>query len=155
MGIQTPNRRDVIVLSAAIAATLGLPRAVMARSTPATIAGLIDQITGGKAPDKSRVVIDAPKLAENGNNVPIEISVDSPMTSEDYVTAVMLFSEANPWPRVAVFHFTPMSGQAFVYTRIRLARLQNIVALAVMNDGSAYFDKKQIDVSIGGCGADS
>ncbi|MCB1460677.1 MAG: thiosulfate oxidation carrier protein SoxY, partial [Nitratireductor sp.] len=77
---------------------------------------------------------------------------DSPMTAESYVESVVLYADGNPSPAVATFHFTPMSGEASATTRMRLAKTQNVVAVAKMNDGSVFMDTKQVKVTIGGCG---
>ncbi len=74
------------------------------------------------------------------------------MTKDDYVKSVMLLADGNPLPGVATFHFTPMSGEASATTRIRLAKTQNVVAVAQMSNGEVYMDKKQVKVTIGGCG---
>ena len=77
-------------------------------------------------PDK--ISIDLPEIAENGNTVPLAITVDSPMTADDYVSDILVVAEANPRPTVVTFHLTPMSGRAEAATRIRLAATQNVVA---------------------------
>ena len=74
------------------------------------------------------------------------------MTDADYVAEVMILADGNPEPGVATFKFTAMSGEAQASTRIRLAKTQNVIALAKMSDGSLFMDKKQIKVTIGGCG---
>ena len=84
--------------------------------------------------------------------VPIVVSVDSPMTDSDYVKSVSIFVENNPNPDVATFHFTPASGAAEVKVNLRMAKTSPVVAVAVMSDGSAYQEKKDIKVTIGGCG---
>jgi sulfur-oxidizing protein SoxY len=48
--------------------------------------------------------------------------------------------------------FTEMSGEALATTRIRLAKTQNVIAVAKMKDGSVFMDKKEVKVTIGGCG---
>ena len=60
--------------------------------------------------------------------------------------------DGNPEPGIATFNFSPMSGEAAATTRIRLAKTQNVVAVAKMNDGSFFMDKKLVKVTIGGCG---
>jgi sulfur-oxidizing protein SoxY len=65
---------------------------------------------------------------------------------------VHLYADGNPNPDVASFHFTEMSGKADVSTRIRLAKTQNVVAVAEMGDGSFMMAKAEIKVTIGGCG---
>ena len=74
------------------------------------------------------------------------------MTADAYVAAVMLLADGNPNPAVATFHFTPLSGSAEAATRIRLARTQNVIAVAKMSDGAVFMDRKEVKVTIGGCG---
>ena len=74
------------------------------------------------------------------------------MTETDYVKAVHVFAEGNPTPDVATFRFSPASGRAIVSTRMRLAKTQDVVAVAEMNDGSMYIARQTIKVTIGGCG---
>nr|VFK54646.1 MAG: thiosulfate-binding protein SoxY [Candidatus Kentron sp. TUN]VFK58090.1 MAG: thiosulfate-binding protein SoxY [Candidatus Kentron sp. TUN]VFK59809.1 MAG: thiosulfate-binding protein SoxY [Candidatus Kentron sp. TUN] len=113
----------------------------------------IDKLTRGKAPVEDKVRFEElPKIAENGNVVPCTISVDSPMTDQDYVKAIHILAEGNPKPGVATFHLTPESGKAWVRVRMRLADTQNVVAVAEMSDGAMYIAKQKIKVTIGGCG---
>ena len=113
---------------------------------------LIKQFTGGKAATDGRVKLDLPEIAENGNTVPITVSVESPMTEQSYVTDVLIVADENPRAGVATFHFSPLSGVAEANTRIRLVSTQNIIAVAKMNDGSFFTTKKLVKVTIGGCG---
>jgi sulfur-oxidizing protein SoxY len=113
---------------------------------------LVRKFTGGKPVQQSRVRLELPEIAENGNTVPMTISVESPMTQQSHVTDVLVVAEGNPRGGVVTFHFTPASGVAEANTRIRLAETQNVVALAKMNDGSVFQATKQVKVTIGGCG---
>lgn len=110
------------------------------------------EFTGGKTPESGKITLTAPEIAENGNTVPLSISVESEMTESSYVQSVLLLADGNPNPGVATFHFSPMSGKANATTRMRLAKTQNVIAVAKMSDGSVYMDKKQVKVTIGGCG---
>jgi sulfur-oxidizing protein SoxY len=65
---------------------------------------------------------------------------------------VTLLADGNPNPAVATFHFTPLSGTATATTRIRLAKTQNVVAVAKMSNGAVFSDTKLVKVTIGGCG---
>jgi sulfur-oxidizing protein SoxY len=112
----------------------------------------IMEFTGNKKPESGKITLTAPEIAENGNTVPISISVESAMTGDDLVESVMILAEGNPNPAVATFHFTEMSGQASATTRMRLAKTQNVIAVAKMKDGSVYSDTRQVKVTIGGCG---
>ena len=109
-------------------------------------------VLGGKSPQEGRIKLDLPEIAENGNTVPLKLTVESPMTADDYVKSVHVFADGNPLPEVASFHFTPRSGKAFASTRIRLAKTQNIVAVAEMSDGTLFKAQEAVKVTIGGCG---
>ena len=147
------NRREAMVAALGGVAALAIAPAI---STPALAKGTVDdaiaKFTGGKAPTEGKIELSTPEIAENGNTVPVEFSVDSPMTDDDHVTDVLVLADGNPSPGVATFHFTPMSGVAAASTRIRLAKTQNVVVVAKMKDGSSYMAKKPIKVTIGGCG---
>ena len=146
------TRRQAFAVGAAAIAAAALGQSV----TPAYAANNIDEMTkkftGGAAPVEGKVKLDLPEIAENGNTVPITVSVESPMTDKDYVTDVIVLADGNPNAGIATFHFTPASGVAEANTRIRLANTQNIVAVAKTNDGKFYTASKQVKVTIGGCG---
>ena len=113
---------------------------------------LIKKFTGGKTPAEGRVRLDLPEIAENGNTVPMTVSVESPMTDQSYVSDVLIVSDGNPRGGVATFHFSPASGVSEANIRIRLAETQNVIAVAKMNDGSYFMASKPVKVTIGGCG---
>ena len=81
-----------------------------------------------------------------------QVEVDSTMTDSDMVDSVLILADGNPRPEVATFHFTALSGAASATTRMRLAKTQNVYAVAKMADGSVHMDKKEVKVTIGGCG---
>lgn len=112
----------------------------------------LDEFAGGATPEAGRVNLKTPEIAENGNTVPISVSVDSPMTEDDYVESVIILAELNPNPEVITFNFSSASGKAEAATRMRLAKTQNVVAVAKMSDGSLFTDTKNVKVTIGGCG---
>jgi sulfur-oxidizing protein SoxY len=136
------------LLAAGGLVTLAAP----ASASPEAVQKLMAEVTGGKTPAEGKIKIDMPQIAENGNAVPVTISVESPMTDKDYVKAVHIIAEGNPDPSVASFTFTPAAGKAQVATRMRLARTQNVVAIALMGDGTLYTVKTEVKVTIGGCG---
>jgi sulfur-oxidizing protein SoxY len=147
------TRRQALALSAGAAAlaAAGLDTPAAFADAAATEKSMME-FTGGKKPGTGKITLTTPEIAENGNTVPISVSVDSPMTDKNYVKSVMLLADGNPNPGVITFNFSPMSGQASATTRMRLAKTQNVVAIAKMSDGSVYMDKKQVKVTIGGCG---
>ncbi|MDP4024679.1 thiosulfate oxidation carrier protein SoxY [Methylobacterium sp. NEAU 140] len=146
------NRRQALALGtgAVAAAALGL-RAGPALAAKAATDEAIKAFTRGREPVRGKVKLELPEIAENGNTVPMTVSVDAPMTKDSFVEEVMIVAEGNPNPGVISFHFTP-SSVAEANTRIRLAETQNVIAVARMNDGSVFSDVKQVKVTIGGCG---
>jgi sulfur-oxidizing protein SoxY len=112
------------------------------------------KITGDTVPEESGLLIDLPEIAENGNIVPYKLDVESPMTDADHVMRLHLLSTANPQAAVATFHFTPQSGKAMVSGRMRLAKTQDVVAVAVTSGGKMLMGKRNIMVTIGGCGSE-
>nr|WP_137830673.1 thiosulfate oxidation carrier protein SoxY [Methylobacterium sp. L1A1] len=146
------NRRQALALGtgAVVAATLSL-RAEPARAAKNNSEEAIKAFTRGREPVKGKVKLELPEIAENGNTVPMTVSVDVPMTEDSFVEEVMIVAEGNPNPGVISFHFSP-SSVAEANTRIRLAETQNVVAIARMNDGSVFSDVRQVKVTIGGCG---
>jgi sulfur-oxidizing protein SoxY len=131
---------------------LGTTLGMSGTSYGSEIDDAIAAFTGGVKPGSGRINLGAPQIAENGNTVPIKISVESAMSEADHVSEVMVLAMGNPAPGVATFKFTPMSGKAAASTRIRLAKTQDLIAIAKMSDGSFYSDTKSVKVTIGGCG---
>ena len=112
----------------------------------------IAKFTGGKTAEKGKITIELPEIAENGNTVPLSVSVNAPMESGNYVSDVLIVAEGNPNPGVAQFHFSPLSGKAEAATRIRLATTQNIIVVAKTSGGQFFTEQKLVKVTIGGCG---
>jgi len=139
-------------LKAAGAGVLALGFATPAQATPEEVSAEIAKLTGGApatASDKVRITL--PEIAENGATVPIGVAVDSPMTPDSYVKKINIYAEGNPYPTSISFALTP-TGKADVNTRIRLQKTQTIVVAAVMSDNSVLTAKKDVKVTIGGCG---
>lgn len=145
------TRRQVLALTAGAAAVSAGGGRLAFADVPATDKR-IAEFAGGKTPQAGKITLTAPEIAENGNTVPISFDIDSAMKDGDMVESVMIVADGNPNPEVVTFHFTALSGSASATTRIRLAKTQNVIAVARMADGSVYLDKKEVKVTIGGCG---
>jgi sulfur-oxidizing protein SoxY len=144
------SRRAALALGLGTAAAFaGVDRA---RATPSEADEAIAKFTAGKQPEPGRISIDLPEIAENGTAVPLTVTVESPMTTTDRVTDVLVVADGNPNPRVAAFRFTPMSGRAEVATRIRLNATENVIVVARTGDGRFLTARKEVKVTIGGCG---
>ena len=98
-----------------------------------------------------RVKLDIPPLVENGNTVPMTVSVASPMTPDDYVKSIHDFNEKNPQPNIGNFHLGPSSGRAQISTRIRLADTQKVVAIARLSDDTFWQVAADVVVTLAAC----
>ena len=108
-------------------------------------------LTNGAKPADGMIVLDLPEIAENGNFVPVTITIDSPMTEADHVTAIHLLSTANPVAKVATFKLSAVNGVARVQSRMRLAKTQDVVVLAQLSTGAIAMAMQTVKVTIGGC----
>jgi len=100
---------------------------------------------------EGRVAIKLPPIAENGYSVPITVSVDSPMTPQDHVTEIGIFSPRNPVAHIAQFYLGPRAGRAEIATRIRLAGTQEVMAVARMADGTLWSAARETVVTLAAC----
>ena len=148
------TRRQVLVATGGVAAAAALAPVLTvqpARATPDTMAAAIREVIGEAEVRQGRVKLDLPALVENGNAVPMSVSVESPMTKDDYVKAIHVFNEKNPLPNVISAHLGPRAGRAKISTRIRLADSQHVVAIAQMSDGSFWSDTIEVIVTLAAC----
>jgi len=146
------NRREVVLGAAAGVAVVGLPLAVVGQDPAQSWEQAVKKVLGDAKPVEGKLLIDLPEIAENGNTVPFTISLDSPMSETDRVKAIHVIATANPQPGVAVFRFSPLSGKATVASRMRLARTQDVIGIAELSDGRFLMSKRNVKVTIGGCG---
>ncbi|HEX7438298.1 MAG TPA: SoxY-related AACIE arm protein, partial [Caldimonas sp.] len=107
-------------------------------ATPVDLDAAIRAFAGGAPVATGKVQLDIAPLVENGNAVPITVTVESPMTPADHVRSIAVFNERNPQRDVVVFTLGPRSGRARVATRIRLATSQRLVAVAQLSDGTFW-----------------
>ena len=115
------------------------------------IAEFVKRHTGLTATESDRLHLTMPAVFPTGYTVPMDLNVDSPMTEDDYVKRIRVFAPQNPLIDVASFNFGPRRSMARVSTRIRLAKPQNVVAVAEMSDGSLLMTKTWVDVATNGC----
>jgi sulfur-oxidizing protein SoxY len=142
------TRRQILL----VAAEAGLASlAAGAGATEAAMAEAIHELIGEAPLEAGKVKLELPSIVENGNTVPLTVSVDSPMTEADHVESIHIFNQKNPQPYVAAFHLGPRSGKAHVATRIRLADSQKVTAIARLSDGSFWSDSADVIVTLAAC----
>jgi len=147
--VKQSTRRQFLALSGGAAAAMVTSRP--AEATPAAMASAMRDVTGAAIVRTGRVKLDVPPLVENGNTVPLTVSVTSPMTAADHVKSIHVFVEKNPQPNVGNFVLGARAGRAQVSTRIRLADSQKIVAIAKMSDGSFWSASADVVVTLAAC----
>ncbi len=147
------TRRQFLAITASTAIVTVAPvfTANPAQATPESLAAAIREVVGGAVIHAGKVKLDVPPLVENGNTVPITISVASPMTDSDHVASIHIFNEKNPQPNVGNFHLGVRAGRAQVSTRIRLADSQKLVAIAKLSDGSFWSASADVVVTLAAC----
>lgn len=152
--MSTANRRCFLIRTAGFAAGAGILSALplkATRATPQATQEAIRKIVGEAVLQHGKVVLDVPPLVENGNAVPLAVSVESPMTEADHVKAIHIVNEKNPQPQVISVTLGPRAGRASLSTRIKLADSQQVVAVAEMSDGSFWSESADIIVTIAAC----
>jgi sulfur-oxidizing protein SoxY len=150
---QHTTRRDFLSLagSAAVAGAVPVVTLRPLEATPATLNTAIRNVVGEAQVHAGKVKIDIPPLVENGNTVPMTISVTSPMTESDHVRSIHVFNEKNPLPNIGNFYFGALAGRAQISTRIRLADSQKVVAIARLSDDSFWSASADVIVTLAAC----
>ncbi|MAK62064.1 MAG: sulfur oxidation protein SoxY [Ponticaulis sp.] len=144
------SRRQLLVMSASGAALSALPFRAHAQEEN-DLKTLKKELFGDREIKKGKVSVTMPPISENGNSVPFEFEVESPMIDDDHVTRAVILSPINPEPLIADYGFTPASGKAAVATRIRLAGSQNVEVIAEMSDGTLWMGSEQTLVTLAAC----
>jgi len=154
-----PNRRDFLITASSLGLGLSVSGAlsnVLAAQKSDDFQTAYDALTQGAQPIDAKIKLEIDAYIENGNNVFYRLSVDHPMQPDNYVKRVHLLSTENPFAHVARFNFTPQSGRAAVAGRMRLAKTQDVVAIAELSHGDPstdrlYIAKRYVQVAVGGC----
>ncbi len=136
-------KRRALVMAAGV--VLLLP----ARATPEAMAAAIRDFSGGAPLREGRVKLDIAPLVDNGNTVPVSLSV--PEVPPQQVLALALFNERNPNPEVIRASFGPRAGARVLATRMRLATSQALVAVARLADGSCWSQRVEVVVTLSAC----
>lgn len=146
------TRREMLAVGAGLASVF-LVRPALAAIDPMETA--IQAFVGEAQVRPGKVKLELPPLVENGNSVPVTVSVDHPMTPTEFVKAIAIFNEKNPQPNVATFQLGPRAGRASVQTRMRLATSQKVTAVAELSDGTFWSDSADVIVTLAACVEDS
>ena len=133
----------------AVAASAGLltPQAVSAAYPEDTFtAEDVDSALGSVDMIPSEdITIKAPEIAENGAVVPITVRSTLPDVEEIHVLV-----RENPLPKIAQFNLGA-GAKAEVSCRAKMGKTSDVLGV-VKSGGKLYGTKKEVKVTIGGCG---
>lgn len=148
------TRRETLKQSAVVAGLLAsaglIPQQAAAyekAAFDAKTAGEVAKALGAQAPVESKdVTVGGPDIAENGAVVPLSAS-----TTLAGVKRMLILVEKNPAAMVAMFNVSDAVEPNFA-TRAKMGQSSDVYAVAIMNDGKTFFAKKEVKVTLGGCG---
>jgi len=145
------RRRALLAGAGALAATQGLPALAQSQFNANELPPIpaLNEYLAGRRVQFNRMQLEIPRVADNGNSVPVKLGVLG--AAPGSVQSIHLFSEVNPVPRMAVFHFSPLAARYDIESRVRLAGTQRIVALATLTDGTLCVKVAEVVVSIAAC----
>jgi sulfur-oxidizing protein SoxY len=150
---RTPVSRRRLLQSAGawalVSPLLAGASAAAAQEMPAIPA--LTSFLAGRSPRRERLRLELPTLADNGQAVPMRLTMAGPFAPGPTVRAIHLFSEVNPVPEMAVFEFPFPPPKVEIDSRVRLAGSQRVVAVAVMSDGALFAAVAEVIVTIAAC----
>jgi sulfur-oxidizing protein SoxY len=100
----------------------------------------------------SLIKLDVPLIAENGAVVPVAVEVNAPMTPQSYVKSIYVVADRNRIPIVTRVALSPEAGKAFMGANIRLGETGDVRAIVEQSDGTLWQIKREVKVTVGGCG---
>jgi len=154
MTLRRTSRRTALQQSLAVAGMLAaaglLPRTALAYTQGAfdakSVADVIKALGAGAPAESKDVTITGPDIAENGAVVPLGASTTLPNVKQ-----LAMLVEKNPNTMVALFNVTDAVEPNFL-TRAKLGQSSDVYAVAITDDGKAFYAKKEVKVTLGGCG---
>ena len=97
------------------------------------------------AAESGQITVTAPDIAENGRVVPV--TVETTLADPESIT---LFIPNNPAPMAASFVLGP-GATGYASTRVKMGGTSDVIAV-VKAGGALHSAKKEVKVTIGGCG---
>jgi sulfur-oxidizing protein SoxY len=130
------------------------PQAGATQGHPETVDQALQRLFGARPIRDGRALIklDVPLIAENGAAVPVSVEVSSPMTLANHVKRIYIVADKNRFPVAVRAVLTPEAGQALVGTNIRLGETGDVRAIAEQSDGTLLQVKREVRVTVSGCG---
>lgn len=148
-----PRRRVVLAATTALPLVSLVPALapLTARAEDEPDVAAFKAYVGSRSVSTGRLKLDVPRIADNGNAVPVKIQMIGPFAAGAEVRSVHLFSEKNPVAQMAVFHFPAALPRIELESRVRLAGSQRLMAVATLADGSLHAASADIVVTVSAC----
>lgn len=109
------------------------------------------QLLGDTTPRTQGLELDLPHVSEDGSAVPLTVRFTGELGEGDYIKRIDLFANGNPYPEIAAFHLTPLSGKAEISTRVRLNETQQVIAVATSQQGEHFVTAREVRITVSGC----
>ncbi len=145
--LPTGRRRMLRLIAGSAFATVIAKPAIAQSDT----AALIRELVGKSTLVAGKIRLAIPELADTGFSVPVSVDVESAMTQSDFVKSIHLIAPRNPRPVAASITLSPLMARATWSTRMRLGTSQEVVAVAMMSDGSHRIARADVVVTISAC----
>ncbi|HXX82404.1 MAG TPA: thiosulfate oxidation carrier protein SoxY [Casimicrobiaceae bacterium] len=147
--LASAHRRRLIAASGALLAARVFP--TRADSAPLPAIPELEAYLAGRTPQFGRLILDLPRLADDGNAVAMRVTMPGPFAQGEHVTSIALFSEKNPVPKMAQFEFPVPPARVEIESRVRLAGSQRVVAVAILAGGAVHVATAEVLVTLAAC----
>jgi len=148
--LRSHARRRVLAAGGALVALRVVPACAQTASELPQVAALTDDLAG-RIPRFGRLSLDIPRLADNGNAVPLRIAMSGLFPAGTELKSIRLFSPKNPVALMARFDFPVPPAKSEVDLRVRLAGTQRIAAIAELASGELHAAVADVDVTVSAC----
>jgi len=143
-------RRRLLLTVPALAAARVLPARAAVDETIPGVRELTEYLAG-RTPRFGRLALELPRLADNGNAIPLKLTLRGPFTAGAELRSIRLYSEKNPVPLMARFDFPVPPARAEIDSRVRLAGTQRVTAIAELANGELLAAVADVAVTISAC----
>lgn len=149
-----PNPDIALISRRGVLAGIGAGLVLVAmpvRADDALVAEAIKAAFGDAPRTDGKITMTLPPLAETGNNVPIKVSVDSPMDGPQRPRRVVILATLNPRALVGEMIWGPGAAKAEFSTNMRLSGTQDVITIAELADGTLWQVQARVMVTVGAC----
>ena len=111
----------------------------------------VAELLAGSTPHENGLQLDLPSVSEDGSAVPVGIEFTGELQPGDRLSSLHLFATENPKPELIGFRLLSEYTLPSFNTRIRLNESQQVIAVAISEQGHSWVSAKDVRVTISGC----